>query len=92
MAIPDAPPLTQEQIQRLVLALRSWAARHPAPDDPVLSFAGSATLSPRQLAIDAAENTPDGQAFFRMVRFGMEVMSFDEIIARFLAIDRLDRP
>jgi hypothetical protein len=88
MADPDAPPLTREQVQRLVLALRSWAERHPAPDDPVLSFAGSKVLSPKQLAVEVASNTPDGEVFLRVVRFGLEVMPFEEIISRFERVGR----
>jgi hypothetical protein len=84
MAIPNEPPLTQEQVQQLVLALRTWVEWHPAPDNPVLSFAGSTALTPRQLAREVGEQSADGLAFLRLVHFGLEVMSFDEILQGFL--------
>jgi len=87
MAEPRARELSLAQIDLLAIAVRAWVERHPAPDDPLLSFAGSTVLSPRQLGSDIAEETVNGQAFLRMVRFGVEVMPFEVIIARFGAAE-----
>jgi hypothetical protein len=83
MAKPETPDLSTADIDRLVLALRSWAERHPAADEPLLSFAGAEVLTPRQLADEVEGRTTNGLAFIRMVHFGTEVMPFEEIIARF---------
>lgn len=84
MATPDAPPLTERQVEELIAALRTWAERHPAPDNPVISFAGSSPMTPRQLPLEVKERSTDGEAFLRLVQFGLEVMPFDEIVKRFV--------
>ena len=83
MAVPSAAPLSPEQTEELQFALHKWVERHPTPDDPVLSFVGGNVLSPRQLVSEIAQSTPDSRAFLRMVRFGLEVMPFDRIVAQF---------
>jgi hypothetical protein len=83
MAKPNAPELTPQKIDQLASALRDWAERHPNPDAPLLAFAGSTVLTPKQLASEVKERSEDGKAFLRMVQFGLEVMPFEEILARF---------
>jgi hypothetical protein len=84
MAKPDAPELTPAQVERLTSALRIWAERHPAPDDPLLAFAGSTVVTPRGLPEEIDARTANGLAFLRMVQFGCEVEPFERILARFL--------
>jgi hypothetical protein len=81
MAIPTAPPLAPNQIERLAAALRDWVGRHPQPDEPVLAFAGSRALTPRELAGAVAQQSDDGRDFVRLVQFGLEVASFEAILA-----------
>lgn len=81
MAIPAASPLTPNQIQRLAAALRDWAGHHPQPDEPILAFAGSSALTPRDLAGAVAQQSDDGRDFVRLVQFGLEVASFETILA-----------
>jgi hypothetical protein len=81
MAVPVAAPLTPNQIEQLAAALRDWAGRHPQPDEAVLGFVGSQALSPRELAGAVAQQSPDGRDFVRLVQFGLEVTSFETILA-----------
>jgi hypothetical protein len=91
MAIPDSPELTSKQIQQLVVALRVWVKRHPRPDVPFLSFVGSRPLSPRQISSAVAQGTKEGEDFLRMVRFGIEVESFERIVIGFSGPGPLER-
>jgi hypothetical protein len=80
----DPKTLSTEQLQRLAKALEVWVERHPAPDDPVLSFIGGKPLTPRQIVGEVTRNTPDGQMFLRMVHIGLEVLTFEQLLAGFV--------
>jgi hypothetical protein len=82
---PTAPPLETEQLLRLRKQVGKWAACHPEPDRPVLGFADGSSISPRELANLLRGPMEDVRVrqFLRMVQFGLEVASFDEILRRF---------
>jgi hypothetical protein len=80
---PDYPELTHEQVARLIVALERWVENHPEPDEPSLGLYGDA-LSPRAILEAVCDpDSSDGQGFLRMVRAGLDVATFDEIIAGF---------
>jgi len=81
--VHDLEPLTAAQRARLRSVLDIWAVEHPSPDRPLIGFGGTRILSPLSLAASVADRDEDGQAFERIVRMGMDVVSFDEIVAQF---------
>lgn len=79
----DLPVLSESQVAELADTLTRWARAHPNRDRPVVAFAGGRALAPSQIAAEVRERTPDGIAFVRMIRCGMEVASFEDILKSF---------
>jgi hypothetical protein len=87
MAQLGARPLTEEQRSRLSEALFLWAESHPRRNDPLIAFADGGALSPMQIAVEVRQRTLNGEAFVRMVQCGLEVESFERIVAGFARSD-----
>jgi hypothetical protein len=87
MAQLGTRPLTEEQRSRLSEALSLWAESHPRRNDPLIAFADGEALSPMQIAVAVSQRTSNGEAFVRMVEFGLEVEPFERIVAGFTRSD-----
>ena len=88
MPEPDAPSLDDTQIEMLAEALESWAKNHPRPEMPVIGFAEGPSLAPSQVANEVRKRSEAGLKFIRMVRFGMEVRPFEQIVRSFSGVFR----
>ncbi len=69
--------------KRLLAALKSWVAAHPAPDEPAISIAQGGTYSPRQIYEEVLEDSDFGQFFVRLVLHGAGLAGFDEVLKGF---------
>jgi hypothetical protein len=81
MAEPTSPPLSGNDIERLIDAFEAWVERHPSPDHPAFAFGSSEPFSPRELLLDLRRGGPIGDQVLRMVRFAIEVEPLDAIVA-----------
>ena len=81
MAEPTSPPLSGDDVERLIDAFAAWVERHPYPDHRAFAFGSSEPFSPRELLFDLRRRGPIGDQVLRMVRFATEVEPLDAIIA-----------
>ena len=56
--------------QNILEYLKTWLARHPAPDQPVLSVANLGAYSPRELCEAMEKRTEAGQFLETLILFG----------------------
>jgi hypothetical protein len=89
MAEPTSPPLSGDDIERLIDAFAAWVERHSYPDYRAFAFGSSEPFSPRELLFDLRQGGPIGDQVLRMVRFATEVEPLDAIIAGLRGDERL---
>lgn len=80
MAEPDAPELDARQRALLVQALYAWVARIDNPERKRFSFGDRGVFSATELADLVERDDPAAYPLYQMIRYGMEVAPFEEII------------
>ena len=68
---------------RIIYAIDVWAERQPSPDEPAVAL-GNRVFSPRQLASEVKNHTPEGNLFLSIVEKGAQEFSLDEVLGNFL--------
>jgi hypothetical protein len=71
------------EIEAVVPAIEYWAGTHSDPDMPLIAFAESGTLSPREIGEQVNDPGPLVRQFLGIVAFRVRRSSSREVAARF---------
>ena len=85
--------MNSEERIRVLIAIRGWVDRHPAPDSPVIEIgreqllvSGEQTgggLSPRQIYNELQEGSELGQWLIRLIDAGIARAGFEDVLRGF---------
>lgn len=87
---PIEPDLTSGEISRLAATLDVWHRNHAEPGTIAVSFGALGRgLTPKEMATHMRNHalgdaSPESLCILRLVRYGLEVQTFEEILLSFL--------